>query len=196
MLFWGFAASLRWYFQAGCSRGCSRGPRANPKSLTSYLLSFDASSASSPVLRWALLLALASLWQGFRSIWGSSLVHAGICGSSPAQRKKAVAIFPLFSANFMASYSSIFFRRAGLLYYSRADFPRRPLSLDVIRHLQLELWNVPDMPTHALLAHDLGRCWASGIRATRLCGFAWCLRVPGLSRSLDFGEGNITSRIS
>lgn len=144
-------AILRWGFGASASlvgSGWLLPPlltwvaRANPKSFDLYLLSFDASLRFQP----SFLLGDAFLrWPFFGKL--SSAFYMGIiclCTlvfADHLQRnvRKAVAILIAFlSSGPIGVFFYNLFPACGPLYLFNANFPARPLPLDVIRHFHLE----------------------------------------------------------
>jgi len=143
ILRWGFAASV-----ALVSSGwvlpllLTWVARANPKSFDLYLLSFDASLRFQPsfllgdaFLRWPLFGKVsAAFYMGIICL--CTLVFA-----DHLQRhvKKAVAIFIAFLCSGpIGVFFYNLFPACGPLYLFNANFPTRPLPLDVIRHFHLE----------------------------------------------------------
>jgi hypothetical protein len=143
ILLWGFAASV-----ALVSSGwvlpfmLTWVARSNPKSFDLYLLSFDASLRFQP----SFLLGDAFLrWRLFGKV-SSAFYMAIICLPTlvfadhlKRNVKRAVAIFSAFlcSCPIGILFYNLFPAR-GPLYLFGANFPARPLPLDIIRHFHLE----------------------------------------------------------
>jgi hypothetical protein len=148
MLFWGFAASFALVSSGWVLPGLlAWGARANPKSFDLYLLSFDASLRFQPsfalgaaFLRWPLFGKVSTaFYMGILCL--CTLVFADHLHRSV---KKAVAIFSaFFCSSFIGLLFFNLFPARGPFYLFQADFPRRPLPLDLVRHLHLEPLNVP-----------------------------------------------------
>lgn len=116
--------------------------KSNPKSFDLYLLSFDASLRFQPsfalgaaFLRWPVFGRVSNVFY-MGIICLCTLVFANHLQRSV---KRAVAIFSAFlcSGPIGVLFYNLFPAR-GPLYLFGADFPRRPLSFDVIRHFHLE----------------------------------------------------------
>jgi hypothetical protein len=173
MLFWGFAASFALVSSGWVLPGLlAWGARVNPKSFDLYLLSFDASLRFQPsfvlgaaFLRWPLFGTVST------AFYMGILCLCTLVFAEHLQRSvnKAVAIF---SAFFCSSFVGILFFNLfparGPLYLFRADFPTRPLPLDVIRHLRLEPVIVPG---YANAMPSLHMTWA-------LLGFWYSRNAP------------------
>lgn len=148
MLFWGFAASFALVSSGWVLPGLlAWGARANPKSFDLYLLSFDASLRFQPsfalgaaFLRWPLFGKVSyAFYMGILCL--CTLVFAEYLQRDV---KKAVAIFSaFFSSSFIGILAFNLFPARGPFYLFPANFPTRPLPLDVIRHLRLEPLVVP-----------------------------------------------------